>query len=80
MKGIDKMKGKIAYLAVIEKEIEIPDEVVKISKKSWFDWTEEEEEKMETFSKNAWNSIEDDYDRIGISYEENGEDWILEKF
>ena len=80
MKGIDKMKGKIAYLAVVEKEIEIPDEIVEISKKSWPNWTDEEEEKMELFSKNAWDSIEDDYDRIGIYYEEDGEDWILEHF
>jgi len=78
MKGIDKMKGKIAYLAVVEKEIEIPDEIVEISKKSWPNWTDEEEEKMELFSKNAWDSIEDDYDRIGIYYEEDGEDYILE--
>ena len=40
------MKGKIAYLTVVEKEIEIPDEVVEISKKSWVDWTEEEDEKL----------------------------------
>ena len=74
------MKGKIAYTAVIEKEIEIPDEIVKISKKSWRDWAEEEDEKMRIFSENAWDSIEGDYDRIGICYEENGEDWLLEQF
>ena len=74
------MTGKIAYTAVIEKEIEIPDEIVKISKKSWRDWTEEEDEKMRIFSEKAWDSIEGDYDRIGICYEENGEDWVLEQF
>lgn len=74
------MKGKIAYTAVIEKEIEIPDEIVEISKKSWFDWTEEEDEKMKIFSESAWDSIEGDYDRIGICYEENGEEWVLEEF
>ena len=74
------MKGKIAYTAVIEKEIEIPDEIIKISKKSWRDSTEEEDEKMRIFSEKAWGSIEDDYDRIGIYYEENGEDWLLEQF
>lgn len=74
------MKGKIAYTAVIEKEIEIPDEIIKISKKSWRDWTEEEDEKMRVFSENAWDSIEDDYDCIGIYYEENGEDCVLENF
>ena len=74
------MKGKIAYTAVIEKEIEIPDEIVEISEKSWFNWTEEEDEKMRIFSENAWNSIEDDYDRIGIYYEKDGEDYILEDY
>ena len=74
------MKGKIAYLAIIEKEIEIPDEVVEISKKSWLDWTEEEDEKMRIFSDDAWDSIEDSFDRVGIYYEENGKDWILEEY
>ncbi len=74
------MKGKITYMAVVEKEIEIPDEVIEISKKSWFDWTEEEDEKMRTFSDNAWNSIEDNYDRVGIYYEEDGKDWVLEEY
>lgn len=74
------MKGKLVYTTVVEKEIEIPDEVIEISEKSWFDWTEEEEEKIKTFSENAWNSIEDNIDRIGIYYEENGQDWILEQY
>jgi len=74
------MKGKIAYLAVIEKEIEIPNEVVEISKRHRFDWTEEEDNKMRTFSENAWDSIEDSYDRIGIYYKENGKEWVLEEY
>ena len=74
------MKGKIAYLAVVEKEIEIPNEVIEISKKSWVDWTEEEDEKLRVFSENAWDSIENSFDRIGIYYQENGKDWILEEY
>lgn len=74
------MKGKIAYLTVIEKEIEIPEEVVEISKKSWVDWTEEEDEKLRVFSENAWNSIENNFDRIGIYYEENGKDYVIEEY
>ena len=76
----EKMKGKITYMAVVEKEIEIPDEVIEISKKSWFDWTDEEDEKMRTFSENAWDSIEDNFDRIGIYYEEDSKDWVLEEY
>ena len=74
------MKGKLVYTTIVEKEIEIPDEVIEISEKSWFDWTEEEEKKIKTFSENAWNSIEDNIDRVGIYYEENGQDWILEQY
>ncbi len=74
------MKGKIAYLAVIEKEIEIPDEVAEISKKPWIDWTDEEDEKLRAFSENAWDSIENSCNRIGIYYEENGKQWILEQY
>lgn len=74
------MKGKLVYTTVVEKEIEIPDEIIKISEKSIFDWTEEEDKKMGTFSENVWNSIEDNYDRVGIYYEEDGEDWILEQY
>ena len=74
------MKGKIAYLAVVEKEIEIPNEVIEISKKSWVDWTDEEDEKLRVFSENAWNSIENSSDRIGIYYQENGKEWILEQY
>lgn len=76
------MKGKIVYTTVVEKEIEIPDEIVKISKKPWCDCTGEEIEEMEIFSEQAWDSIEnsDIYDRVGIFYEENGEDWMLEEY
>ena len=74
------MKGKIVYTAVIEKEIEIPDEIIEISKKSWPNWTDEEEEKMRLFSEKAWGSIEDYDESIGIYYEEDGKDWIVEQF
>lgn len=74
------MKGKIAYMAIVEKEIEIPDEVVKISKKSWFDWTEEEDEKIRAFSDYTWDSIEDSLDHVGIYYEEDGKDWVLAEY
>lgn len=74
------MKGTIAYMAVVEKEIEIPDEVIEISKKSWFNWTEEEDEKMRIFSENAWDSIGDNYDRVGIYYQKDGKDWVLEEY
>ena len=54
------MKGKIVYLTVVEKEIEIPDEVVEISKKSWVDWTDEEDEKLRVFSENLYRKVSDE--------------------
>lgn len=74
------MKGKIAYLTIVEKEIEIPDEIVNISKKSWCDLTEEEDEKLQVFSESAWDSTENNFDRIGIYYEENGKEYIIEQY
>ena len=76
------MKGKIAYLAVVEKEIEIPDEIVKIVQKPWFDWrTEEDDEKMSAFSEKAWESVgEDCLDRCGIYYKKDGDWWVLEEY
>ena len=74
------MKGKITYMAVIEKEIEIPDEVIEISEKSFYNLTEKEDEKMKVFSENAWNSIDNVFYRINICYEKNGKNYIIEDY
>lgn len=74
------MKGKITYMAIIEKEIEIPDEVIEISEKSWHDWTEEEDKKMKVFSENVWDSIDNVFYRINICYEKNGKNYIIEDY
>ena len=51
------MKGKIVYIAEVEKEIEIPDEIMAIKARNWYDWTEKEEKKIEEFSKSVWGEI-----------------------
>lgn len=73
------MKGKIIYTAVVEKEIEIPDEIVEIQERSWWSWTAAEEKKVENFSNSAWSGIEYS-NRVGIYYEEDGHLWALEEY
>ena len=73
------MKGKIIYTAVVEKEIEIPDEIIEIQERSWWSWTSEEEKKVENFSNAAWSGIEFS-NRIGIYYEEDGQLWAVEEY
>ena len=73
------MKGKVVYTAVVEKEIEIPDEIIEISNRSWWDWTDAEEKKVENFSNAAWSGIKYS-DRIGIYYEEDGQLWGVEEY
>ena len=51
------MKGKIVYIAEVEKEIEIPDEIMAIKARNWYNWTEEEEKKVEEFSESVWGEI-----------------------
>lgn len=51
------MKGKIVYTALVEKEIEIPNEIMEIKARNWYNWTEEEEKKVEEFSKSVWGEI-----------------------
>ena len=73
------MKGKIIYTTVVEKEIEIPDEIIEIQERSWWSWTSEEEKKVENFSNAAWSGIEFS-NRIGIYYEEDGQLWAVEEY
>lgn len=73
------MKGKIIYTAVVEKEIEIPNEIIEIEERSWWSWTSEEEKKVENFSNTAWSGIEFS-NRIGIYYEEDGQLWAIEEY
>ena len=63
------MKGKVVYTQMVEKEIEIPDEIIAIHNKSFWDST--------------WKSLieEKDFcDKYGIYYEEDGEEWALDEY
>lgn len=77
------MKGKVIYTQMVEKEIEIPDEIIGIHDKSFWDWTDEEESKMRNFCKSTWESFIEEKnfcDKYGIYYEENGEEWALDEY
>ena len=51
------MKGKIVYIAEVEKEVEIPDEFIKLKTKRWRDLTEEDDERMDKLSESIWGDI-----------------------
>lgn len=72
------MKGKLTYMTIVEKDVEIPDKIIEISKKSWDERTEEEEKRLKTFSKNAWGTIESYFHSIGIYYMQDGKNWTLD--
>lgn len=77
------MKGKVVYTQMVEKEIEIPDEIIAIHDKSFWDWTDEEDSKMRNFCESTWKSLieEKDFcDKYGIYYEENGAEWALDEY
>ena len=75
------MKGKIVYTTVVEKEIEIPDEVIAIHNKSWWDWTDEEDSIIDNFTNSIWGTVkEEDFQPIGVYYEEDGEEWTLAQY
>lgn len=73
------MTGKIVYMAIVEKDVKIPDEIIEISEKSWYDRTEEEDKRLRVFSKNAWDTIENYFNCIGIYYSKDGKNWTLEE-
>ena len=51
------MKGKIVYIAEVEKEVEIPDEFIKLKNKKWRDLTEEDDERIDKLSESIWGDI-----------------------
>jgi hypothetical protein len=58
------MKGTIVYITKVEKEVEIPDELVNMTS-NWFFLTNEEKDKAEQLSESVWGEIPWDH-RIGM--------------
>lgn len=74
------MKGKLVYTAVIEKEIEIPDEVIDALDKVATSWDPDTYALMDEFSANAWASVDNVENRLSIEFEQDGEWWAFEEY
>lgn len=74
------MKGKLVYTAVIEKEIEIPDEVVAAFDKIATTWDADAYNLMDEFSDSVWKNVDNVENRLSIEFNQDGHWWILEEY
>lgn len=74
------MKGKLVYTAVVEKEIEIPDEVIAALDKVATTWDPDAYALIDEFSVNAWASVDNVENRLSIEFEQDGEQWAFEEY
>lgn len=74
------MKGKLVYTAVIEKEIEIPDEVIDALDTIATSWDSDANALMDKFSADAWASVDNVENRLSIQFEQDGEWWAFEEY
>ena len=74
------MKGKLVYTAVIEKEIEIPDEVIDALDKIATSWDLDANAMIDKFSADAWASVDNVENRLSIQFEQDGEWWAFEEY
>ena len=74
------MKGKLVYTAIVEKEIEIPDEVIAALDKVATTWDPDAYALMDEFSANAWTSVDNVENRLSIEFEQDGEWWAFEEY
>lgn len=73
------MKGKIVYTTTVEKEIEIPDEIIAICETQWKERTNEQDFALEDYLIEVWKDI-DHLDKIGIYYEEDGKTYYVTEY
>lgn len=59
------MKGKIVYSVVVEKEVEVPDELIALTEKDWDDLTDKEYKRIDELSDSVWGEIPQS-DRYGM--------------
>lgn len=74
------MKGKLVYTAVIEKEIEIPDEVIDALDTIATSWDPDANALIDKFSADAWASVDNVENRLSIQFEQDGEWWAFEEY
>lgn len=73
-------KGKLVYTTVVEKEIEIPDEVIDAYDKALTTWDPAIYNLMDKFSADAWASVDNVENRLSIQFEQDGEWWAFEEY
>lgn len=73
-------KGKIVYTHVVEKEIEIPDEIIEANAKFSWEMTCEDYDKLEQFSDNLWKQYPDVSERCGVYYQDADGWWVIEEY
>ena len=74
------MKGKVVYTAVVEKEIEIPDEVITAYDKIMTGWDDDAYALIEKFSEKTWENVDNLESRLSIQVEQDGDWWALEEY
>lgn len=74
------MKGKLVYTTVVEKEIEIPNEVIDAYDKALTTWDPAIYNLMDKFSTDAWASVDNVENRLSIQFEQDGEWWAFEEY
>ena len=74
------MKGKLTYTTIVEKEIEIPDEVIDALDKVATTWDHDAYALMDEFSAKAWANVDNVENRLSIEFEQDGHWWPFEEY
>lgn len=74
------MKGKLVYTTIVEKEIEIPDEVIDALDTVLTTYDHDAYAIMDEFSAKAWASVDNVENRLSIEFEQDGHWWPFEEY
>lgn len=74
------MKGKLVYTTIVEKEIEIPDEVIDALDTVLTTYDHDAYAVMDEFSAKAWASVDNVENRLSIEFEQDGHWWPFEEY
>lgn len=74
------MKGKLVYTKIVEKEIEIPDEVIEALDTVATTYDHDAYTVMDEFSAKAWANADDVVNRLSIEFEQDGKWWTFEQY
>ena len=74
------MKGKLVYTTIVEKEIEIPDEVIDALDTVATTYDNDAYTVMDEFSAKAWANADGVVNRLSIEFEQDGKWWTFEQY